>query len=116
MSQCFKKCYDFLNLVSKIKSPRLRKEILYNLRNDPVLYVALHEIAHNKQKGNIPLNADQLKKLRRYEKALVKLSQKELSKKGSKLKRQLIVQSGGWLPILLPALASIIGQVLSNRS
>lgn len=66
------------------------------------------ECALNVLRGNVPLKSCQRRKLRRHAPALRRLA----TNKGSwKSKKRFVVQSGGFLPLLL---APILGTVLSN--
>jgi hypothetical protein len=72
----------------------------------------LTEIAHNTLQGNIPLNTLQLKRLRKYKQMLRTLSNRAVSLRE---KRDLVVrQRGGFLPILLPIIASAVGGLVSQ--
>lgn len=66
------------------------------------------ECALNILRGNVPLKAEERKKLRRHAPLLRRLA----AKKGCwKSKKRFVVQNGGFLPLLL---APILGTVLSN--
>lgn len=66
------------------------------------------ECALNVLRGNVPLKPDQRKKLRPHARAIRRLA----AKKGCwKSKKRFVVQSGGFLPLLL---APILGTLLSN--
>lgn len=66
------------------------------------------ECALNVLRGNVPLKPEQKKKLQRHARVLRRLA----AKKGCwKSKKRYVVQSGGFLPLLL---APILGTVLSN--
>lgn len=75
---------------------------------DPSIIRCICECALNILRGNIPLKSDQKKKLRRHAPLIRRLA----AKKGCwKSKKKFVVQSGGFLPLLL---APILGTVLSN--
>lgn len=75
---------------------------------DPSIVRCICECALNVLSGNVPLKADQRKKLRRHAPILRRLA----AKKGCwKSKKRFVIQSGGFLPLLL---APILGTVLSS--
>lgn len=75
---------------------------------DPRMIRCVCECALNVLRGNIPLKSGQRKKLRRHAPLLRRLA----SKNGCwKSKKKFVVQSSGFLPLLL---APILGTVLSN--
>lgn len=75
---------------------------------DPRIIRCICECALNVLHGNVPLKPDQRKKLRRHASVLRRLA----ARKGCwKSKKRFVVQSGGFLPLLL---APILGTVLSN--
>lgn len=75
---------------------------------DPSIIRCICECALNILRGNVPLKADQRKKLRRHAAVLRRLA----ANKGCwKSKKRYVVQSGGFLPLLI---APILGTLLSN--
>jgi hypothetical protein len=101
-------------MLSRIKSAKKRNMILKELNRDKVLFDALSELAHNHLKGNIPIGYNQTtlnhKKLKRHTKLLRALDCPKSRKCASKRKK-LIEQSGGFLPILIPAAAAALGEL-----
>ena len=98
-----------LNLLHQLESLE-RSRLLLNLADDE-LFKALQELAINFNKGNIKLNKTQQKHISRFKGILKRLTKKPRSKS---IKRKLIKQSGGFLPYLLPALASIAASFLTK--
>ena len=77
------------------------------------LQLCLRECAVNVLKGNVHLSQSQFKKLGKHKKKLRELSKKSTSQK----KRLRIVQSGGFLPLLLaPIIGSLVGDTLKKLS
>lgn len=75
---------------------------------DPSIIRCICECALNILCGNVPLKASQRKKLRRHAPVLRRLA----AKKGCwTSKKRFVVQSGGFLPLLL---APVLGAVLSR--
>ena len=90
--------------------PKLRKILLQNV-NDSVIQ-AINEIALNTLKGNIELTPEQKIQLKKYKNELRFL---RCSKRKVASKRKLLVQKGGFLPILIgTVLSGIIGQLIEN--
>ena len=81
----------------------LRKDLLKKLPSHSVK--AICECTLNVLKGNVPLSTYQKKSLRKYKATLRKIG----TKKGSLFhKKKLIIQSGGFLNILIPAALSVL--------
>lgn len=100
-----KKHKDYLLLLSKC--PQKLRKIILKYGNENLLKAIL-EIVVNTLKGNVKLSKTTKEKLKKYKKALRQLCCPQLSINS---KRQLLIQKGGFLNILLP---SIIGGVLSH--
>lgn len=75
---------------------------------DPGIIRCICECALNVLCGNVPLKGSQRKKLRRHAPILRRLASKKSSWRS---KKRFVVQSGGFLPLLL---APILGTLLSN--
>jgi len=109
MSSNLQLCMEKLKIISKIRDVRLRKRILSEIADD-CLYKALHEIAINTVNRKVPLSRPAKISLRKYKSHIQSLTRDTNNKKQRK---RLVVQSGGFLPILIPAVASVLGSVLS---
>ena len=68
------------------------------------------EILHNIHKGNIPLNATQLKTIRKFSKA-AKLILKRST--GIQSKKRLL-QKGGFIPALIAPIIGFLGSLIGN--
>ena len=111
MSENLKKCMNKLVFIASIKNDLLRKKILMSL-SDECLYDALQEIANNYKNKTIKLNPKTRSKLKgTKEKNILAFLKKKLNKKD---KYKLIKQSGGWLPVIIPAVASILSSLIGN--
>ena len=106
MSHNLQTCLKELKLVMKINDKRKRLIVLSYLAHKKCIYMALREIAMNIIKQNIPLTKSQTNRLSPYAKVIKSLSDGAKSKRA---KRKLVVQSGGFLPWLIP----IIGTALT---
>lgn len=113
MSESLKKTLNFLQALTRVKDRDSREVVLKHLGDDKILYDALSEIARNYLKGNINLSTSQSKKIKRHSKVLKELCCKK-NRKCAKKRKELLVQSGGFLPILIPAVASIISAIISR--
>ena len=115
-SKLLLECMPVLKVIASVRNPTLRKQVLQDAtRNSETLkclYMALHELAVNTVKGHIRLPSKDKNKLRRarqgnHIKALAKPSNR-------RNKRRLVVQSGGWLPIVLPIAGAIVSKLVDR--
>ena len=79
--------------------------------SSPDLVHAICECAHNVLKGNVPLTTRQKRNLRKYKNKLRNLTKKRTSIK----KKKLILQSGGFLPLLLGPALGFLTNLLTPR-
>lgn len=88
-----------------------RKAVL--LKADSGIIRCICKCALNVLCGNVPLKSTQRKNLRQYAPTLRRLA----AKKGSwKSKKRFVVQSGGFLPLLLaPILGTVISSLIGGR-
>ena len=114
MSNKLKENFPVIQLLSKIKNAKKRKNILKEIEGDQNIYDSIAEIIRNNQKGNIKLTKLQTNKLKKYNKVLKGFCCSK-NKKCFKKRKNLLIQSGGVLPILIPAVASILSS-LFNRA
>ncbi len=99
-----------LRLLHKTK-PRERSAILAGVEDD--IIKMLTEMTHNTLHGNVPLTRAQWQRLRKYKQMMRTLSSRSVP---LHQKRSLLVkhQRGGFLPILLPLVASAVGGVVKQ--
>ena len=96
----------------KNSSSKLRNQIIAHGNND--LIKSLCEITHNTLNGNNKLNKKCLGKLHCYKTAMRKINE---PKRSLSSKRKVLIQKGGFLPIILGALLSgIVGKILDRVS
>ncbi len=100
----------FLKVVSRLPD-KSRKIVLNDLSEDQTVYDALSEIAHNTIKGNVKLKKSQSKKLKHHSNVLKQLCCLK-NKKNIQKRKKLVVQSGGFLPILIPSIAALLGSLI----
>lgn len=70
------------------------------------------DCANNFLRGNVPFTEDQIRKLKRYQKQIRILSNKNHI--NIKNKKKILVQHGGFLPILLAPILSVAGTLLAD--
>ena len=83
-------------------SPRKRQKMVETLSDDTTN--ALCDCACNIKSGNVPLSKQQFKSLKPYHKQLKLLSKKSTSKE----QKRKILQSGGFLGLLLKPIAKLL--------
>jgi len=100
--------YSFIKRIKK-STPKNREKYLN--KASPAEIRSLCECAHNVYSGAIPIPSKIVKRLRPHQKEI-----RELTFKRGKAehKRQLLIQKGGFLPLLLGAVLPIIGQLIAN--
>jgi hypothetical protein len=110
MSKNLVYCIEKLKLISMIKNEKVRKKFIAEIFDD-CLYKALNEISVNTIAKKIPLNIQQKKHLRKHQLTIKKLA---CYTKNKRRRKNLTVQSGGFLPILIPAVASVLTTLLTK--
>jgi len=111
MSDNLRACLLILKAISRIKNYKARQKILNEFNGEECIYKAIKEMAVNVVNGNIKLSRIQRTKLAKY-KSFIKEAAKPTN---SKLKRKrVIVQSGGFLPYLVPVVLSLLSSILAK--
>ena len=109
MSENLKKCMADLRLAMNYKHKPTRESILKFLSHNKSIYNALREISMNILNKQMKLKKHHIRKLNPHVKTIKSL------KKGVKTKKQrqrLVIQSGGFLPWLIPVIASALPAVI----
>ncbi len=110
MSDNLKKVIQTLYMVAKVRGKKKREALLRGMSKDPNIYLALQEIqptslqAYNTLNKNIKLTEAHHKRLRGYKRLLEELA----NGIKAKYKKRVVVQSGGFLPVLIPLVLSIL--------
>ena len=103
-----------IDLLKVLANKKYRKAVI--LHADKKLIQAICESVHNVLVGNINISEIERTKLKKFRKTLHKL----LEKSSLKTKKKILIQRGGFLQFLIPAvvsgLASIISSVISNQN
>lgn len=92
-----KKNFHHLHVIANAK-PTLRKAILKNANKDVI--DALCSCLYNFMKGNIKTNKNVLKRAQKYKNTLRKV----LKPTNIAKKQEILIQKGGFLPFLIPAI------------
>lgn len=101
-----KKHYNFLHVLARAH-PSQKRALLRTANNEQIKSVC--EICLNILAGNIPVNRI---KMRKHKNILRKLASKT---GGVQQKRRLLAnQTGGFLPVLAPAIISALGGILGS--
>ena len=99
--------------MAKIRDEKKKRLKISDVRD--CVINAISEIADNCLRGNIPLKKSIFNKLAQYQQILRKLR----SKTKVKTRRNLLIQKGGFLQLLIPPalslLASVIGSAIHKK-
>ena len=109
MSDNLKTCMKELQSAMKYKDKRSRQTIMKFLSNKKCVYNALREIAMNIINKRIKLNRRQIGRLNPHAKTIRTL---KCGVKNKLRRRKLVQQSGGFLPWLLPVVATVLSSIL----
>lgn len=110
MSKNLRECMKKMQLVCANKCPKLKKSVLKEMSKNELYFNALFEIIHNISHNKLKLKPSDKKKLKKFLKYMEKIARKPKSKRSRAL---LVKQSGGFLPIILPIVASAVTELIS---
>lgn len=100
-----------MHLFCDNKCPKIKKSLLNEMSKNDSYFKALFEIVNNIARKNVKLDTKTKKRLKKYKKLMYII----LTRPKSKVKRaKAIKQSGGFLPIVLPIIGTVIAEVLSH--
>ncbi len=100
----------FLTYLSELKNPRKRKFLLQNADNSQI--DAISEICLNLLKGKIPDPSKTLqRKLRPFQKYIRIIGTKNVP---VKTRKRCMIQHGGFLNLLIPAVAGLAGMLFGG--
>ena len=97
-----------LELIKLLANPRYRKKII--LSGDKNLIAALCDIIYNVLNGNINISSTERQKLNKYKTALRCLCKKSSLRE----KKRILVQRGGFLQFLIPAVVTGLASIVSS--
>lgn len=109
MSEFLKQVIHFLEVVSKIKKKKDRELIMKALAEDKKVRHMMKEISINLLKEQLPITKKQVIQLRKFKNTFIGLATRGNSKKK---KVQLIKQTGGSLPFLVPILSALVSSLI----
>ena len=104
------KCKTELYNISKTSNKEERDLLLKRL--DDCVIDAISEISKNCLIDKIPLTQCNFKKIKEYKSTIRELSKKNIPREN---KREIIVQQGGFLNILIPSVLSLLANVIEKR-
>ena len=104
-SKTLKKTFGSLHKIMSEKNSKYRKKLLAEASKNENIIHSVREISRNLILKNVPLSRMQKKRLIGHTKCIVGCSKIKGSGKKS---QQLVVQSGGFLQIILPIIASLL--------
>ncbi len=103
------KYYKTLRYLNKCQEKPERKSVVSNANRE--LIQCICECVHNVVNGNIPISKPRVEKLAGHKKKIAKLLSKQT---GLKQKKKLLIQSGGFLPLLLTPILGIVGSLIGD--
>lgn len=103
-----RECIHKLDVVARAKGARTRASMLREMAHDHKIGEAMQFLAQNTINMRIPLEKKHKVKLVKHHKVIRHLARKNISKRK---KKELIEQSGGWLPTLIPIVLSLASHV-----
>lgn len=109
MSDALKRQWSRLEAVASIKNAKSRKQVLEIFCRDPAFVKVIREISKNTLKKNIAIKQADIDHLKKYKRVIVGISAKKLK---ARHRKRLAIQSGGFLPFLIPIIASALGNIL----
>lgn len=112
ISENLKNNLNLLKIIYGTKNNRLQKQLLKDFSKNKTFYKSLQEIALNLGYNNIHVNKSQKTKLSKYKKLVACLCKYQNNKKK---KQKLIVQSGGFLNLVIPILLSSLGTLALEK-
>lgn len=96
--------YPLLRAITRIKDEKCRRKCLKALAKDDRFAACLKEISVNVMKDNMKLSVKDKKRLNKHSKIVRSL-----------VKSQKISQSGGFLNIVVPLLATVVADLIARR-
>ena len=100
---------SFLEVVSRIKSVKDREIIMKKMASDQKIRHLMKEISINLLKERLPITRDQIKQLKKFKTTFIGLATRG---NGKRRKINLIKQTGGALPLLVPILSTLLSTLI----
>ena len=115
MSNKLHKHWQSFQHLQAAKSPNLRKSLLKLYSKNDEFCSACREISKNIVRRKLLITGSKASKLKRYKKIISQLARANNSRT---LKKKLVNQSGGWLPLVIPlisGISSVVGEIIRSR-
>lgn len=96
--------YPVLKAVSRVKDKQMRKRLLQQLSRDRDFRLCIQELAKNVAKEVVPLSVRDKRRLNREAPVVRDL-----------IRARKISQSGGFLNIVVPLLATVVAELIASR-
>lgn len=96
---------DTLKLLKDCKN-KIKNQIIN--KGDDDLILSLNECVINTLNGNVNLSQKDIKKLTKFKRSLRKL----IRNKEIKKKKRILIQEGGFLPVILPSAITLISTLI----
>lgn len=111
ISSDLQECLPIIKILPKIRGVALRKQFLSDqYKNDRKIYKALKEIVTNVVHKNITLSDACKKSLLRFKRAIIEF----IHDKNKKREKKHLIQSGGYIHFMIPAVLELLSSVLSD--
>ena len=107
MNENFKNISSQKHLLSELANPKSKYRTSILKKAQPELVLAICESVYNLLEGKLPLDKEKKDSLLKYKHILRKLVQKN----NLKYKKKILVQSGGFLSIILPTVLGLISSI-----
>lgn len=108
------RCIPHFTVLSKVKNINLRKKVLADMcAKDKTYCKGMKEICNNLVHGNIKLPKKMKKKLWKHRKIIRSVA--TVLESRNPRRKKLVIQTGGFIHLLLPAVLSTLSSILYNR-
>lgn len=111
MSSNLRAHLGLLQYLSKVKNNEAKKRLLFLLGEDVGVFNAVKEILVNTTKGRLKLTPQKKAIIQRSAKAVLQIT-KHKTPTNKSVRKKRLVQVGGFLPFLIPLLASVLIDVV----
>ena len=111
MSKNLRKCMRTMHHFCDSNSPKIKKTILKEMSENPCYFDAIHEIINNIYLKNLKIPPSRRTKMKRFLKFFDDIHRQPKSKAK---RRKLVIQSGGFIQFILPILATLVTELISN--
>ena len=111
MSKNLRKCMRTMHHYCDSNSPKIKKIILKEMSENPCYFDAIHEIINNIYLKNLKIPPSRRLKMKKFLKFFDDIHRQPKSKAK---RRKLVIQSGGFIQFILPILATLVTELISN--